>query len=180
MSELERTLVIAEALGRDRATKYTADAHERAALLERLGLVSLDAFSFTIAARKDEAGHGIWLDGHLNADLAQRCVLTLEPVPAQVEGDFSTLFVASEDDLDALEEDEERWGEVDIDVHNAGTVDVGELAVQYLSLMLEPYPRAQGAEVVDPVHTGLGYMTEEEAISSRSPFAVLKQNKDKS
>ena len=108
----------------------------------------------------------IHVTGHLSADVVQTCVVTLEPVPALVEADFDRLFSS-----DLPYEAEE---EVEIDPESeapepiaGGTLDLGEILAEELSLAMEPYPRSPDADRL---------LAEREAEASggqRSPFTAL-------
>src|SRR5256885_2060453 len=73
----------------DRATvaphfrEIVATEAERAALARRLGLVALDRLSARLSWRREASGI-ICLEGELEAEVAQSCVVTLEPVAARV------------------------------------------------------------------------------------------------
>lgn len=83
------------------------------------------------------------LDGRLEADIRQECVVTVEPFETTVSDTFSILFTldaaatpSSEDPLD-----DDAWPEP----LEEGRIDLAELVVQQLALALDPYPRAPGA-----------------------------------
>jgi uncharacterized metal-binding protein YceD (DUF177 family) len=152
----------------DRATEtpqsWTIEANEdeRAALARRFGLISLGRLVATLTWRR-QAGGLVRLDGELAASLAQPCVVTLEPVPADLAESFTLRFmpgIAAEDRevvIDAEADDPpEPLGD--------GPVDVGEIVAQQLALALDPYPRAPGVD--------LGTVLP--AAEPESPFAVLR------
>lgn len=118
-----------------------ANAEERAALAKRFDLVELPELTAALVLKK--RGDGVFeLTGRWHARVAQSCVVTLEPVWAEL-GDEVRLFFsdrapASAAPLDPLAEDEETEP-----IEN-GVVDVGEAVVQLLGVALDPYPRAPG------------------------------------
>jgi uncharacterized metal-binding protein YceD (DUF177 family) len=88
-------------------------------------------------------------------------VISLEPVPAQVESDFALVLgpIDSAPERGEIyltgEDDElEPWPEEGLDL--------GEITAQYFSLALDPYPRAEGAAVPED------YITTEEEESAAS------------
>jgi uncharacterized metal-binding protein YceD (DUF177 family) len=86
--------------------------------------------------------------GRIDADVVQSCVVSLAPVPAQVTEEFEAFFTQNPERAALSEEitfapDEQDPPELIED----GTIDLGELAAQHLSLALDPFPRAAGAEI---------------------------------
>jgi uncharacterized metal-binding protein YceD (DUF177 family) len=152
----------------DRATEtpqswsIEATEAERAALARRFDLLSLERLVASLTWHR-QAGGLVRLDGALQARLTQPCVVTLEPVPAELAESFTLRFMrgapaeSREVEIDAEAEDPpEPLGE--------GPVDVGEIVAQQLALALDPYPRASGVDLGT-------VMPEAEA---ESPFAVLR------
>ncbi len=136
-----------------------ANPAECAALAARFGILAVASLRAEIALRPDAAG-GIAVDGVLVAAVTQACVVSLEPVAQRVrdEFDFRILPEGAEptDDLEAQDE-------VEI-LH--GIAELGEVVAQYLALALDPYPRADGAEMPDSARD-----------DSANPFAALRAMK---
>jgi len=142
----------------------TAEA-ERKALAERYSLLSLDALEAQLTVRSDVAGE-IVVEGRLQAEVVQECVITLEPVAETVTGPFEQRYTLHAGDPvadleigpDDIEPPEPVIGDI---------IDLGELVAQYLSLFINPYPRAQDSDAqagqyrADPQRDG--------------PFAVLSK-----
>ena len=89
-------------------------------------------------------GGTVRVRGHFVADVVQACVVTLEPVPAHLEQDFTATFAPrgaaqAGEVLIALEEDEPPEEIVD------GRIDLGEAVVQQFAVALDPYPRSPTA-----------------------------------
>lgn len=117
-----------------------ANAEERAALAKRFDLVALDELSADLVLRK--RGDGVVeLTGHWHARLAQSCVVTLEPVGAELGGEVRLFFGGAPAGAGADPLDDEGWPEPIED----GAIDVGEAVVQLMGVALDPYPRAPGA-----------------------------------
>jgi len=146
---------------------------ERTAIAERLGLQAVDRFDIRIEVRPWR-GSGARLNASFEADIVQTCVVTLDPVPAHVSDSFEVKFLPArmieeprpgqELDLSPDEDDPEPLGG-----ENGTSFDAGDLAVQYLSLALDPYPRAAGAAIPEEATTA----------EEPSPFAVLASLKPK-
>jgi uncharacterized metal-binding protein YceD (DUF177 family) len=123
----------------------TATAAECAALAARFGLVSLDSLTATLRVRRVRGGAAIRLAGQFTADLAQACVVTLEPVRQRIEETFEVLYSA-----DPSIEESAIGADSDMDWPEPlpeGMLDLGEAVAQQLSLALDPYPRAPGVEL---------------------------------
>ncbi|WPZ33265.1 DUF177 domain-containing protein [Thalassobaculum sp. OXR-137] len=161
--------------------RFEAGPEDRAVLARRFGLIELTAFSAEATLRRRRDTGWIELKGRLKASVVQECVVTLEPVPAEVEEEIDELFDDSREvdgfevELDPVAEDPEPLeGEV---------LDVGEVIAQILSLALDPYPRAPGVPPVgeplaeDGAEDGAGEAAEDEAPAS--PFAALAALKDR-
>lgn len=136
------------------------DAAARARIARALDLASLDAFEADINLAPSAGGWS--LSGRLRARLAQTCGVTLEPLPVEIDDAFSvTLAEAGETDGDEIVitlEDESP------DLIEDGRIDLGQYAVEQLSLRLDPFPRKPGAEFVQPPEP-----------AEISPFAVLRK-----
>jgi hypothetical protein len=115
--------------------RIAAKPAERAGVARRLDLERLDALDATLELKRRRNGL-IDLTGRLVADLAQRCVVTLDPVPARL--DLAVHEVFGDHDSSA------RDGDEALPVEN-GYIDLGETLVQILAEGLDPYPRAPGA-----------------------------------
>jgi len=114
-----------------------ASEAERAALAERLGLVSLNRLTAHVVLRR-AAGGMVRLAASLAADLVQTDVVTLDPLPAHLEDEFTLLFAeAGEDEDGAFDPDAET-----VETMENGRIDLGEAVAQQLSLAMDPYPRA--------------------------------------
>lgn len=160
--------------------EISAEPGERAALARRFGLLSLDRLSATLrlesAGRLERAGarNLVRIAGRLTAEVTQACVVTLEPVSAHLEIDFTLLY-----DLDAAAAQGEAGGEAggarEVRVEPEAEeppepvgpqgIDLGEAVAQQLAIALDPYPRAPGAALP------------EEPRAAEGPFAALKSLK---
>lgn len=138
----------------------TPDAATRARIARALDLASLDAVEAEVNLVPTAAG---WtLSGHVRAELAQTCGITLEPLPLTIDEAFSVQLAEpvdeESDEIIITLEDESP------DVVEDGQIDLGQYVVEQLALHLDPFPRKPGAEFVQPPEP-----------TEISPFAVLKQ-----
>lgn len=157
------------AQGRDIAVEADADA--RARIAKRLGLIAVDRFALTAEVRA--VAGGIGAKGDVQADLVQSCAATGLPVPATLSEPFDLRFLRDIDaPVDADEEIEISSEDCDLLPLDGDRVDLGEAAVQTLSLALDPFPRHPDA---DRVLAEKGVLSEEAA----GPFAALAKLRGK-
>lgn len=143
---------------------FEADGRTRMEIARQLHLAELTVFRGEISVVPWQDGARI--DGRYEADLAQICSVTAEPLPQTLSGDFSVRVLppGSPNAPDPAEEIEiDPDGEDPPDVLEEPIIDLTAYAFEHLALDLEPFPRKPGAEFIPPV--------EEAQIS---PFAVLK------
>ena len=170
-------LVPVDRLGEAEITEeISAGPGERAALARRFGLLSLDRLSATLRLERAGARNLVRIAGRLAAEVTQACVVTLEPVSARLEKDFTLLY-----DLDAAAQGEaEGAREVIVEpeaeeppepVGQHG-IDLGEAVAQQLAIALDPYPRAPGAALPEEPRAGAGG-----ARAAEGPFAALESLK---
>lgn len=142
--------------------KIEADKDEREALARRFDLVAVDALSARVRVRRMPGGPVVRVEGSLAADVVQRCVVTLAPLPVHIEENFVETFgpdgyrVPDDGpDTDAPE------------VFDESGIDLGELAAQILSVSLDPYPRAPDADTLREPRSG------DDAGDRHRPFSAL-------
>lgn len=157
--------------------KITANDDERAALAERFGLIEISKLKADI--RVTNKGGVVYLvEGSLVADIVQSCVVTVEPVPAHIEESFE-VYCADAEAIPVVSNDMEYDISEDEDLPEPiidGKIDIGELAAQYLSLAINPYPHAEGVNVEDD-GTVWREHDENDKPERPNPFAVLKDLK---
>ncbi|WP_447758352.1 YceD family protein [Sphingopyxis fribergensis] len=154
-----------------RAIAVEADPDARAQIARRLGLAALDRFVVTAEIRTIAGGIGA--KGEVQADVVQPCAATDLPVPATLAESFDLRFLR---DVDApVSEDEEieiSSDDLDLLPLEGDRIDLGEAAVQTLSLALAPFPRHPDAA---RILTEKGVLSEEAA----GPFAALAKLRGK-
>ncbi|MBL0925580.1 MAG: DUF177 domain-containing protein [Sphingomonadaceae bacterium] len=123
----------------------SADGESRSALMARFDLAALDSLEAEISLKPEAAG--IVATGRFTASLAQYCVASDEPVPAQLDEPIHIRFVPEpvvggeiEIELDA--------DDCDTMFQEGQSIDLGEAVAQSLGLALDPYPRSPNAEAV--------------------------------
>lgn len=157
---------------RVRTEEIAATPEECAELATRFDIRGLSNFKAKINIRRVVGGKTIKIDGNVSADVVQACVVSLQDVPAHVEGTFETFFseepVEHETEMEFAYDDDETAPEM---IEN-GYIDLGELSSQYLALELDPYPRAPGVSLAAQL-AGSGISIK------ANPFQILEGLKDK-
>lgn len=123
---------------------------ERAAIANRLKIEGIDRFRI-VASVRPWRRQGLHVSGTVVATVVQRCVVTLDPVRNDIEEAFVGTFEPAakvrraatgiEIAFDALETQEPPEPMID------GAADIGALAVEYLALAIDPYPRKPGVDL---------------------------------
>jgi Large ribosomal RNA subunit accumulation protein YceD len=130
--------------------KLTANEKERRALAKAHELISVQSFTAELLIKKWRKD-GVKITGFVRAEITQSCVVTLEPLTAQIEHVIDAVFVQEGSKLarPPLSAD----GEIVIDYDGADVpetfsgdaIDVGGLAEEFFGLAIDPYPRKPGA-----------------------------------
>jgi len=109
-------------------------------------------------------GHdGLHVTGNVSATVRQTCVVTLEPVENEVEEGVDLTFVPGPEDVGAHAREEEVGPYNPPEPLVNGTIDLGAIAIEFLILGIDPYPRKPGAVFSPPVNDD----------ASDHPFAAL-------
>ncbi len=155
------------ALPRDRETKFriVAEEHEREALARYLDVDRIDRLSFA-GFISPEADDGWRIRGHLVARVEQACVVTLAPLSFRHDAQIERHYVPAEQVIEGAEI-RVLHDEADLPDPYEDSLDPAQLAVESLALMIDPYPRAEGAEMAETPYT-----TPDDDDADR-PFAAL-------
>lgn len=131
---------------------FEADARQREALADVHGLLSVDRFRADLLVTSWKR-NGVKVTGKVHAVITQQCVVTLEPIEASVEEEIDSIFLPADSKLGRLGFGE--GGEILVDADgpdapetfSGDTIDVGDLAVEFFGLGVDPYPRKPGASL---------------------------------
>ena len=167
---------------------FQADETQRINLARRLMVVSVERAQAAVTVQK--LGGGVFhVIGHVDAEITQSCVVSLAPVQSHVEDDFEGWFGdkgAAVNFAKAKSDREAKKGHIEAEILDeavdpepiiGGKMDVGELATQYLSLAIDPYPHAQG--VSSEYLAAPSGAPEAGAEIRKNPFDALKDWKEK-
>lgn len=124
--------------------RIVASPAERAALAKRLGLVALERLEAELALAWRAGGTVLAVSGRFQASLVQRCVVTLELLPATLDEPLELTFATHR-----TPPGEEPLDPDAPEPLPPGGLDLGEEVAQALSLALDPYPRKPGASLPD-------------------------------
>lgn len=144
-AEFSRPVPVATLRPGGETVTLAASEAEREVLARRLGVEAVReaGAEFTLRPR----GRGVVsVRGRVRAVLGRHCVVSLAPLDEVIDETVRVLFRPEEDgeadgevSLDAEAEDEEPYAGAEIDL--------GEFAAQTIALVLNPWPRAQGASL---------------------------------
>lgn len=141
-NEFSRPVVLANIPRSGQRESLSATPEEREAVARRLGLLSLEKLEAKVALTP-QAGGSIAVRGRMRASVTQACVVTLEPVPQEIEEEIDWRVPPGAEPGEPDEEDILE-GPDEVEAEN-GVLDLGEALAQQLALSLDPYPRAPGA-----------------------------------
>jgi uncharacterized metal-binding protein YceD (DUF177 family) len=162
-----------------RRIDLAADESTRTAIAVAAGVRSIDRLEAMFELTRD-GRDGVRVTGRVSAEVGQLCVVTLEPLQAEVDEAFDLVFrppaeapkkrsgrAAAEEATgsgasaasaasDASDEPPE--------VMRGGVIDLGAVATEFLILAIDPYPRKPGVAFEPPPV---------EADPAAHPFAAL-------
>ena len=145
--ELQRRQKVDRITATPTTVVVTADGAERAAIARRLELQDVASLEAECRLDRPPVAKGIRLRGRLRARVTQTCVVTLEPVPAEVVAEFERLYVPGwTPEMEDMAETVDAEAP-DIEPLDGDTIELGEAVAEELSLALDPYPRLPGAEL---------------------------------
>jgi uncharacterized metal-binding protein YceD (DUF177 family) len=165
--EFSRPLAIDDIAREGSDLTLEATAEERRRLAERFGLLSLDRLTAALTVTRGASGIPVRVRGRLHASVVQECVVSLEPIPSEIDELIEVEFAPAAEDgaeevfhLDQPEPPEPLEGD---------SLDLGELVAQHLSVALDPYPRKEGLAPLEWAAGG----PEDGEDEADSPFSVL-------
>lgn len=174
-SELSRLITLGDIPDGGGAFRLEVSPEERAALAKRFNLLDLPSLNAEGEITASDHGRRARVEGIVRAHVVQSCVVTLDPVDADIEERFVRTYMNAPAEAES--------GEIVVDMSEddppdpvvRGQIDVGEAVAEILGLALDPYPRVPGAELpaTGPVAEGSG--ERDRAKTGReSPFSALK------
>lgn len=173
---------VAHVSGKGLAVKIEANEKELAQLAKNHELLSVRSFTADLQIiqwKKD----GLKVRGHIDAQIVQACIATLEPLEATISEDVDSVFVPENSRLARIRLDES--GEMLIDAEgpdmpetfSGDVLDVGAVAEEFFELAIDPYPRKSEAEYIEIIEDE--EEEQSEPVKADSPFAALAKLRDK-
>lgn len=155
------------------AVRITANDAERRALAQLwdvLDVLSLEADLQISRWKKD----GVKVRGRVQAKIVQACVVTLDPVEAEIDEPVEAIFVPEGSRLARIAANDS--GEMILDpegpdlpdTFSGDTIDIGVTVAEHAALAIDPYPRKQGVSFGERIES----TAKDDA--RPNPFAVLK------
>ena len=150
------------------AVHIEAEPDERTAIAEAFRVDEVRMLQADFELRREEGrNRALSLEGRVKAEIVQTCVVSLEPIVQAIDESVAVRFAAREP------EKPRHGAEVRVDPEVeppealvGGTLDVGAVALEHFALVIDPYPRAPGAELPPEAKAS-------EADKPDSPFAAL-------
>ena len=155
---------------------FSATAEERVAIAGSLGLLEVRELSAALTVVPERRGV-VAVTGRIRAEIVQACVVTLDPVPQSIDEPVDARYAGADSRVarESIKPGAEiaiEPGEPDPPEILAGDVlDLGAVALEYLVVAIDPYPRAPGAAL--PADSGIA------PVAADSPFAALAGLRDK-
>jgi len=158
--EFSHRLPLAHVPASGQVLRLAANADECAAVARRLDLLILHALEAELHLKPGPEGV-ILVHGQLSAELDQACGITLAPVRQSIAEAVAWRLLP-----EGMEPTDGEYDPDDIET-DQNTADLGEALTQQLSLAIDPYPRAPGAQMPAELSGG----------GAHGPFAKLLQLK---
>ena len=175
--EFSRPFDLEELDGTPRIIDLTANEEECALLAKRFDQQSVGRLSANLVLVWLEAGEVLAVSGRFQAEVLQTCVISLEPVSAELDEKINLVFARD------IEKSADIVDPEDAEPFDGDVVDLGELVAEEFSLALDPYPRRPGINLgsID-LGPGASLISEEEAQKGperANPFEILAALKPK-
>jgi uncharacterized metal-binding protein YceD (DUF177 family) len=129
-----------------RRFELVADENIRAAVAHAIGQRALPRLAASLDVSR-QGRDGLRVVGRVSATVGQNCVVTLEPIENEIDEAVDLVFAPAVA-LEASDESDVHSRVVDDDAPEplvGGTVDLGVVATEFLSLGIDPYPRKADA-----------------------------------
>jgi len=168
------------------ALTLETNENERAALAKAHGLLAVHKFSAALQL-KPWKKQGVRLEGRIEAEIEQLCIITAEPLRNIIKKDFEAYYVpegsrlARPAGMDSSELFLDPEGADAPESFSGGSINAGAVAEEFFELAIDLYPRKAGARLADmwqPAEGAAAAAGAEAAAADedrpQSPFAALE------
>jgi uncharacterized metal-binding protein YceD (DUF177 family) len=168
MPELDWTESVFDIPSQGLERTRVATAEECSSLAAALELLACEAVKarYRIVSR---AGGRYVLDGTIEADITQECVVTVEPVPAHLSIPLNVEFVPQAGQAEDESALIDPFATVDVEPITNGRLEIGRVIVEEIASNLDPYPRRPDT----------AFDWQDEKAAEANPFAALAKLKDR-
>ena len=179
-SEFSRIYEVRKLSDGDSDLSLEAAREEADALAKRFDLESLDSLTAKLHLTVDQAAGSVCVQGSLDAEFVQTCVVTLKPLPASVHASIVRKFLTNVSASDSpLEIDLSETDDDEPEPIINGKIDFGEIVAEQLGLEIDPFPRAPGSEFTGfSSDSAENQPSEADSEASSGPFAALARLKE--
>lgn len=124
-------------------------------LARRVDVFKIKELKAKIRTQRNSGNMVIHITGEIVAKIEQKCVISLAPVYSEINENFESWYADTQQTIsfakakrDRLNEKERQEQPIleefdDPEPITNGTIDLGELVTQYLSLAIDPYPKTE-------------------------------------
>jgi uncharacterized metal-binding protein YceD (DUF177 family) len=168
------TVAVAEIPEGGKRFDLVADEATRAAVAKVAVLRSLPRLQATFEVARYGAD-GLQVEGEVSASVGQNCVVTLDPMDSEVKEEVDIVFAPPAKLPTTADDDDEDAAIISPDAPEpltGDTIDLGALAVEFLILGVEPYPRKPGVAFEPPA------VEEDDSAHPFAALAALKKGPD--
>jgi uncharacterized metal-binding protein YceD (DUF177 family) len=157
MTEMPRPVSLTRIGTAGLTVRVEATPEERGAIAERMKIPAVQSLECEFQLSVEDDNVSVRASGLLRADVTRVCVVSAEDFGTLVEDEFEIRFVP--EGAENPDPDPEYPDEIP---YQFGTIDLGEATLEQLALALDPYPRIDGATILE-IEDG----------DDESPFSVL-------
>ncbi len=162
--------------------KIKASSSDLKGLARRFNLLSLENFHINFHVKPVSGGNKISVTGDMTADVIQACIVNLSPVSSKINEELQLNFTTIDGNIANNKTNSNiSLNDDDCDMIENNMLDLAEVAAQQLSLIIDPYPRSDNADLkvfADQISSGKKKIF---TIDDKpNPFAVLSKLNKKS
>jgi len=157
MTEMPRPVSLARIGAAGLTVRVQATPDECASVAKRMKIPAVQSLECEFQLTVEGDNVSVRALGRLRAEVTRVCVVSAEDFDMSVEDEFELRFVSA--GMENPDPDPDLPDEIP---YQSGAIDLGEASAEQLGLALDPYPRIDGATIL-----------EIEDSDDESPFSVL-------